>query len=54
MKKLRLKETMQCSCLMAELEFVTRQVALTRLCDLRMEAVSSQEGIITSLKTVLA
>lgn len=54
MKNLRLKETVQCTWLMAELEFVTRLVALTRMCDLRMEAVSSQECITTSLKTVLA
>lgn len=54
MKKLSLKETVQCSWLTAELEFVTRPVALVRMCDLRMEAVSSQEGITTSLKTALA
>lgn len=54
-KKLSLKETVQCSwSLTAELEFVTRPVALVRMCDLRMEAVSSQEGITTSLKTALA
>ena len=39
-EKTELKENVQCSCLMAELEFVTRQVVLTRMCALRMEAVS--------------
>ena len=53
MKRLSLK-TVQRSWLTAELEFVTRPIALVRMCDLRMEAVSSQEGITTSLKTVLA
>ena len=54
MKKLSLKKTVQRSWLTAEREVVTRPVALVGMCDLRMEDVSSQEGITTSLKTVLA